>query len=1038
VLYAQEDGRFEARGVPIGAFTLGLRDPFSSGFAAVNDLGLSENGERLDVGDIVLDESPVTAVAFSPPDGAAQISITAPIEVTFSDQLKNASGVVVAFAGGAVSSSAILLPDGYTVRLTGAWPDAEVMTVTATTGVTDIFGRHPAAASSSHFTTVDLSPPEVISTSPEDKAIEVSEDTLVEVVFDEPLAPETHLDQLITLSGPSGDVTGSTVLGAVDRAVLTPATPLEGDATYTVTVNGALDSSGNLQTVPFTATFATPDTGLPELALLQPPVGSWTNTSQPAISIELGDAVSGIAPASAVLELDGVEYTPIATPSRMTFTVPYALDDGLHDIAATIADRAGNPNTLEEVIRIDTTPPSVAELFGVSSGDVLAGEVEVSAAATDLLSGVQAIQVLGDDAPVLTLLAPDFQGILSVTGLDDGAHDLTARALDRAGNTGPESIPVDVIVDNRPLSLTITAPALNANVRDEVYVRAVVSEPVKHLIFSVGDESISDDTAPYETALSLTDLPEGPATITVTAVGLHDEQASATRDIRVDLTAPEPPDPQRVFAEPPDNGRSLVHGEPGAVEPRTVVTMTNPANGSTATAPVALDGTFASYLEASVGDEISLVATDEAGNSSASTTTVVRETTTLPPQAATLGYLGRIVDRMGPARFEADGDDDAVFTMAFSQGAGITRQLAFVDVEGPGVRSTRREVPTKLGVVDSELGAPFLNLSDGRVDAPLTEGVTLILFAPDNGFIQRDARYTATAVFTNGTRFVGTVTVSRVAEHETVGMAFSAYNTALPKWAGEPGDPGALLPTETVGPVFSVHNDPTLPAPDAGAPGPPLPEPSDTDTGDLGAETPGTDSSPDGDAWSFEDFDTGELDVDRWMEFSDSGLFVDDGMLNLMSGAVATRCRFAVVENGVRARARVNLSDAHQRVGFNIPPESSATEPSYYFETVGQTTDAGPEIIVRVVATAGNAAGERVEIFSEETSTVFGDFVEIAIERSADEIVFRVDDIEVARQTHTSSAATSFGCSNSGDRPLLVDWVRIATRLDGAAVCVEP
>jgi CO/xanthine dehydrogenase Mo-binding subunit len=47
----------------------------------------------VNVGDVVLDDTPVQVVAFSPPDGAQQIPINTPIQVTFSDPLSTPSGI---------------------------------------------------------------------------------------------------------------------------------------------------------------------------------------------------------------------------------------------------------------------------------------------------------------------------------------------------------------------------------------------------------------------------------------------------------------------------------------------------------------------------------------------------------------------------------------------------------------------------------------------------------------------------------------------------------------------------------------------------------------------------------------------------------------------------------------------------------------------------------------------------------------------------------------------------------------------------------
>ena len=57
VLYARGDGTFDIRGVPLGAFTVRVRDAFSGGVALIEGKSLTTNGQTVDLGDVVMDES---------------------------------------------------------------------------------------------------------------------------------------------------------------------------------------------------------------------------------------------------------------------------------------------------------------------------------------------------------------------------------------------------------------------------------------------------------------------------------------------------------------------------------------------------------------------------------------------------------------------------------------------------------------------------------------------------------------------------------------------------------------------------------------------------------------------------------------------------------------------------------------------------------------------------------------------------------------------------------------------------------------------
>src|SRR5207253_2698124 len=113
-----------------------------------------------------------------------------------------------------------------------------------------------------------------------------------------------------------------------------------------------------------------------------------------------------------------------------------------------------------------------------------------------------------------------------------------------------------------------------------------------------------------------------------------------------------------------------------------------------------------------------------------------RPTPSLPPSAGstTLHYDGILVDRVGTAvgSLVPDGTLDAVFTVSLAIGDGVTRTISYIDLTGPGTRSTRSG-NTPLGVAQ-DAGSPLLNNAAGQINFPVTSGTTLTLFAPDAGF----------------------------------------------------------------------------------------------------------------------------------------------------------------------------------------------------------------------------------------------------------------------------------------------------------------
>src|SRR4029078_10192431 len=116
--------------------------------------------------------------------------------------------------------------------------------------------------------------------------------------------------------------------------LFTPTQPLAAESVYNVTVLGAIDVSGNAQTVAFVSHFATTDTGAPALVPTQP-LSDWVNTSKPFIAFSASDPVSGIASNSGTLTLDGPPVTG-TFGATIAYTPATPLAEGAHNAQATV------------------------------------------------------------------------------------------------------------------------------------------------------------------------------------------------------------------------------------------------------------------------------------------------------------------------------------------------------------------------------------------------------------------------------------------------------------------------------------------------------------------------------------------------------------------------------------------------------------------------------------------------------------------------------------------------------------------------------
>ncbi|TCO32546.1 glucose/arabinose dehydrogenase [Kribbella steppae] len=134
----------------------------------------------------------------------------------------------------------------------------------------------------------------------------------------------------------------------------------------------------------------------------------------------------------------------VGTGDWSEYTAPVTLSaDGTHTIQVRASDTAGNVSTAESTtVKIDRTAPVVA-VTGVAAGGSLgvASVAAVAATASDALSGPAGDVTLAVDGRALSP-AGKLDG--AVLGL--GAHELTASAVDVAGNKSVTTVPFTVVV----------------------------------------------------------------------------------------------------------------------------------------------------------------------------------------------------------------------------------------------------------------------------------------------------------------------------------------------------------------------------------------------------------------------------------------------------------------------------------------------------------------------------------------------------------------------------------------------------------------
>ncbi len=753
--YTDANGNFNTAGVVVGRVRGTVRDNVTGGLAALPEKELASDG-TVDWGDLHMTMDTLQVVSISPPDGTMNVPENVSVRVTFNLPLRDFGGIYV--AGCSWPYGASLADQGHTIVLPVTCNHTTRVKVDVTSGVVDVFGRPLQTPVQSYFWTPDRTPPQVASLSPAHGAIQVSPGAQARAVYNEPLLPTQDFSSLMVcrIDRVGALVAGTTVLEGTDTVVFTPAQPLATDRYYRCAISGAIDVSGNVQYPDRWADFVTIDT-VPPVALAPiPDTGSWSKDPLQGVTFRIIDSLA-LDESGSTLEVDG---TPVPVTNQnnggMWYVRATPWTEGWHRLVGSRVDWGGNRTTQPVDLGVDLTPP-VPPTSNLQPDQTVSGTFTVSLTATDALSGVKTLHFGGwadSQAP--------FDFTVTPGNFADGWRTFVLKAEDQAGNTSTSNL--RLYFDNHPLTTSISQPAADAPFRDSVTVTATASEPISAMDFSVaGLPSVTVSQSPYTATLPLAGAPEGRDRHRH-GPGGQGETATATRAVRVDRTPPAAPDTSRIAAPAPTAGASLLTGYPGAVESSALVELQNLTAGGTATQVTAApNGSFSLAVPASIGDQIRIVAVDSVGNRSLPSQITVSDLPPIPGGGGlSLVYVGRVVDRVGPGAvaLSPDGDLDAVFTFTFSVGEGLTRQIKHVDLVGPLARSTRAAVGSILGVASGP-GEAFLNEpGTGEISFPVRDGATLTLVAADLGLVQPGLTYTATAEFTDGSRFVASTTIT--------------------------------------------------------------------------------------------------------------------------------------------------------------------------------------------------------------------------------------------------------------------------------------
>lgn len=591
----------------------------------------------------------------------------------------------------------------------------------------------------------------------------------------------------------------------------TPASSLaEGEHLVEITVR---DSAGNEAAA--SAGFTT-DTGAPLLTITSPPSTGPADPT-PEIAVAYSDSTSGLDLAALRITLDGADLLArcVVSPSSSTCE-PQSLAPGVHEVAASIRDRAGNVATATRTFELlsDDVPPSITLTSPAEGAFFKTPTILVSGHATDN-QGLASVELNG--TPVAVLAGGAFQAPLA---LAEGPNSLLVTAEDTAGNES--SATRSVVLDFKPPRLVLESPSDGQSTNQgAVRVAGEVTDDQSLAELVIQGQTVPVAGGRFEASVPLA---SGPNSILVRAVDRAGNETAATVEVsRFTL-------PNVTITSPAD--LSFLAATTVDVE-GTV----SDAQSSVAVNGVAAEISGTSYRAREVpliegGNILTATATDANGHIGSATINVVRDLTaprlaiTYPPSEAVLtqptvavsGMVNDIVAgtvNAAQATVVVNGLPASVSNRSFlvrdvplTEGENVLSVVA-TDVSGnvgeasitvffqapSGARISVVSGDLQEGVIGTALPAPLVVALADAAGQPVAGRPVLFKVREGSGTLDggkrliavtTDASGRATAHFTLGTRSGG---ASDVVEAVAAGYRGPAVFTA----SARSGDPAHLV-----------------------------------------------------------------------------------------------------------------------------------------------------------------------------------------------------------------------------------------------------
>jgi predicted small lipoprotein YifL len=245
------------------------------------------------------DKTSPTVISVIPANGAQNIPINSSVIITFSEAMdaSTINGQTIILSAGNSNVQGVVTYSGVTAifKPTSNLNPKTIYTVAVEAGVKDAAGNAMSSPYGYIFITgidaqQDITPPRVVDVQPSNRTTGVSPNTVIVVMFSEPMDPTTITNTTIQISS-LGQVFASTVTPFGSAAIIKPTSGLATSTDYTVLVTTRVkDLAGNAMTDAFVSSFRTgtgPDTNAPSVVAgsIIPASGSATVSVNTPISV---------------------------------------------------------------------------------------------------------------------------------------------------------------------------------------------------------------------------------------------------------------------------------------------------------------------------------------------------------------------------------------------------------------------------------------------------------------------------------------------------------------------------------------------------------------------------------------------------------------------------------------------------------------------------------------------------------------------------------------------------------------------------------